>query len=238
MQTDDTVPGFRLLCALAVRAPFDRSILPAFERTGCRVDVLWAPTTVIQERFARGELADAVLVTAEAVDGLIADGTLDGGTRVNVVRSQLGVAVPSGHARPDLSTADTFRQALLDARSVAFSRGGASGIYFAGLIERLRIAEAIRARATIIPAGFTAEKLLSGEADLAIQQISELSELMVVDGIDIVGPFPAAVQSVMHFSAAVLARSAKREVANAFLSTLATSEAADAFRAFGLEPAV
>lgn len=235
MQTDDTVPGFRLLCALAVRAPFDRSILPAFERTGCRVDVLWAPTTVIQERFARGELADAVLVTAEAVDGLIADGTLDGGTRVNVVRSQLGVAVPSGHARPDLSTADTFRQALLDARSVAFSRGGASGIYFAGLIERLRIAEAIRARATIIPAGFTAEKLLSGEADLAIQQISEL---MVVDGIDIVGPFPAAVQSVMHFSAAVLARSAKREVANAFLSTLATSEAADAFRAFGLEPAV
>jgi len=235
MQTDDTVPGFRLLCALAVRAPFDRSILPAFERTGCRVDVLWAPTTVIQERLARGEPADAVLVTAEAVDGLIADGTLDGGTRVNVVRSQLSVAVPSGHARPDLSTADTFRQALLDARSVAFSRGGASGIYFAGLIERLGIAEAIRARATIIPAGFTAEKLRSGEADLAIQQISEL---MVVDGIDIVGPFPAAVQSVMHFSAAVLARSAKREVANAFLSTLATSEAADAFRAFGLEPAV
>ena len=235
MQTDDTVPGFRLLCALAVRAPFDRSILPAFERTGCRVDVLWGPTTVIQERLARGEPADAVLVTAEAVDGLIADGTLDGGTRVNVVRSHLGVAVPSGHARPDLSTADTFRQALLDARSVAFSRGGASGIYFAGLIERLGIAEAIRARATIIPAGFTAEKLRSGEADLAIQQISEL---MVVDGIDIVGPFPAAVQSVMHFSAAVLARSAKREVANAFLSTLATAEAADVFRAFGLEPAV
>ncbi len=235
MQPDDTVPGFRLLCALAVRAPFDRSILPAFERTGCGVDVLWAPTTVIQERLARGEPADAVLVTAEAVDGLIADGTLDGGMRVNVVRSQLGVAVPSGHARPDLSTADTFRQALLDARSVAFSCGGASGIYFAGLIERLGIAEAIRARATIIPAGFTAEKLLSGEADLAIQQISEL---MVVDGIDIVGPFPAAVQSVMHFSAAVLARSAKREVANAFLSTLATAEAADAFRAFGLEPAV
>ncbi len=235
MQTDHALPGFRLLCALAVRAPFDRSILPAFERTGCRVDVLWAPTTVIQERLARGEPADAVLVTAEAVDGLIADGTLDGGTRVNVVRSQLGVAVPPGHARPDLSTADTFRQALLDARSVAFSRGGASGIYFAELIERLGIAEAIRARATIIPAGFTAEKLLSGEADLAIQQISEL---MVVDGIDIVGPFPAAVQSVMHFSAAVLARSAKREVANAFLSTLATAEAADAFRAFGLEPAV
>ncbi len=235
MQTDDAVPGFRLLCALAVRAPFDRSILPAFERTGYRVDVLWAPTTVIQEQLARGEPADAVLVTAEAVDGLIADGTLDGGTRVNVVRSQLGVAVPSGYGRPDLSTADTFRQALLDARSVAFSRGGASGIYFAGLIERLGIAAAIRARATIIPAGFTAEKLLSGEADLAIQQISEL---MVVDGIDIVGPFPAAVQSVMHFSAAVLARSAKREMANAFLSTLATAEAADAFRAFGLEPAV
>ncbi len=233
MRTDGTPPGFRMLCALAVRAPFDRSILPAFERTGCRVDIAWAPTTMIQERLAQGEPADAVLVTAEAVDRLIADDTLDEGTRVDVVRSQLGVAVPLGHARPDLSTADTFRQALLDARSVAFSRGGASGIYFAALIERLGIAAAVRARATIIPAGFTAEKLLSGEADLAIQQVSEL---MVVDGIDIVGPFPAAVQSVMHFSAAVLARSAHRDVANAFIATLATADAADAFRACGLEP--
>ncbi len=226
---------FHLMCALAVRAPFDRAVLPGFTASGGHVEVFWGPTTVIQDKLARGETTDAVLLTTEAVDALVATGVLDPATRVEVATSRLGVAVPRGHDRPDLSTEASFRQALLDARSVAFSRGGASGIYFAGLIERIGIAEAVRAKATIIPAGFTAEKLVSGEADLAVQQISEL---MVVDGIDIVGPFPAAVQSVMHFSAAVLARSAKREVANAFLSTLATAEAADAFRAFGLEPAV
>jgi molybdate transport system substrate-binding protein len=229
----NAAPGFRLLCALAVRAPFDRVILPAFANPNVQVDIFWGPTTVIQDKLAQGDPADAVLITSEAVDGLIADGTLDPMTRVEIVRSQLGVAVPPGQPHPDLSTADSFRQALLDARSVAFSRGGASGIYFAGLIERLGIAEAIRAKATIIPAGFTAEKLLTGEADLAIQQISEL---MVVTGVDIVGPFPAAVQSIMRFSAAIRTGSAARAQAQAFLATLASPASAEAFRACGLDP--
>jgi len=115
--------------------------------------------------------------------------------------------VARGAPRPDLSTADTFRQVLPDARSAALSHGGASGSYFAGLIEQLGIAETIRAKATVIPAGFTAEKLVSGEADLAIQQVSEL---MVVDGIDIVGPFPAEVQATMRFAAATAAGSPAR----------------------------
>jgi molybdate transport system substrate-binding protein len=235
MPTSDTLPGFRLMCALAVRAPFDRVILPGFAATGCTPEIVWAPTTVIQDRLAKGEAADAVLLTTEAVDALVASGALDASTRVDVVTSQLGVAVPRGHPHPDLSTADSFRQALLDARSVAFSRGGASGIYFAGLIERLGIADAIRARATIIPAGFTAEKLLTGEADLAIQQISEL---MVVDGIDIAGPFPDAVQSIMRFSAAAMAGTPVRASVMAFLATLAKPASAAAFRSCGLEPIV
>jgi len=176
---------------------FDRAILPAFEAAGGRVEVFWG-FTVIQEKLASGEATDAVLVTTEAADALVADGVLDADTLVAVATSKLGVVVPLGHRRPDLSTAGTFRQALLDARSVAFSRGGASGICFAGLIERLGIAEAIRAKAMIISAGFTAEKLVSGEADLAIQQVSEL---MVVPGIDIAGPFPDEVQAAMRFAA-------------------------------------
>ena len=210
-------PGFRLLCALAVRAPFDRVILPAYAADGGHVDIGWAPTTVIQEQLARGEAADAVLITTEAVEALIADGALDPASRVDVVRSQLGVAVARGQPAPDLSTEAAFKAALLGARSVAFSAGGASGIYFAALIERLGIAAAIRAKATIIPAGFTAEKLLTGEADLAIQQ---MSELLVVEGIDIAGPFPAAVQVAMRFSAGVIAGSAVGGEAAAFLARL------------------
>ena len=224
---------FRLMCALAVRAPFDRMILPAFLAGGSRVDVFWGPTTVIQEKLARGEPTDAVLLTTEAVDALMADGMLDASTRVAVATSRLGVAVPRGHAQPGLGSADTFRQALLDARSVAFSRGGASGIYFAGLLERLGIAETVRAKATIIPAGFTAEKLVTGEADLAVQQISEL---MVVDGIDIVGPFPDAVQTTMRFSAAALAGTPARAGVVEFLTTLRRPEALAAFRDCGLDP--
>jgi molybdate transport system substrate-binding protein len=226
--------SFHLMCALAVRAPFDRTVLPMFAASGGQVEVFWGPTTVIQEKLARGEKTDAVLLTTEAVDALVADGTLEGGTRVAVATSRLGVAVPRGHERPDLSSEASFRQALLDARSVAFSRGGASGIYFAKLIERMGIAEAVRAKATIIPAGFTAEKLVSGEADLAVQQISEL---MVVDGIDIVGPFPEPVQTTMRFSAAALTGSPARASVVAFLATLGGEAVKAAFRDCGLDPA-
>lgn len=225
---------FHLMCALAVKAPFDRAVLPRFAAGGGRVEVFWGPTTVIQGKLADGEATDAVLLTAEAVDALIGTGVLDPATRVEVATSRLGVAVPLGHDRPDLSTEASFRQALLDARSVAFSQKGASGIYFAGLIERMGIAEAVRAKATIIPAGFTAETLLSGEADLAVQQISEL---MVVDGIDIVGPFPDAVQAAMRFSAAAMAGSPARGAVVAFLATLRGEAARAAFRGCGLDPA-
>lgn len=225
---------FQMMCALAIRAPFDRVVLPAYAAGGGSIELFWGPTTVIQDKLARGELTDAVLLTTEAVDAIVADGTLKAETRVAVPTSQLGVAVVCGAPRPDLSTADTFRQALLDARSVAFSHGGASGIYFAGLIERLGVAEAIRAKATIIPAGFTAEKLVSGEADLATQQISEL---MVVGGIDIVGPFPAEVQANMRFAAAAVAGSPARAAVVAFLATLRTSGAMAASKDCGLEPA-
>lgn len=225
---------FHLMCALAVRAPFDRAVLPGFAASGGQVEVFWGPTTVIQDRLKQGEVTDAVLLTTEAVDALVATGMLDPATRVEVATSRLGVAVPRGHLRPDLSTEASFRQALLGARSVAFSHGGASGIYFAGLIERMGIAEAVRAKATIIPAGFTAEKLVTGEADLAIQQ---LSELMVVDGIDIVGPFPDAVQTTMRFSAAAVAGSPARSAVVAFLATLRGEAAKAAYLDCGLDPA-
>src|SRR6185437_11142847 len=115
-------------------------------------------------------------------------------------------AVKAGAAHPDIATEAALGAALLGARSVAYSRLGASGIYFAQLIEQLGIASEVNARATIIPAGFTAEKLLTGEADLAVQQISEL---MQVGGIEVVGPIPHDLQTPAVFSAGRLRESAK-----------------------------
>ena len=110
----------------------------------------------------------------------------------------------AGAAHPDIATEAALRETLLGARSVAYSRIGASGIFFAQLIERMGIAAEINARATIVPSGFTAERLVNGEADLAIQQLSELKQ---VAGVEVVGPIPLHLQSPAVFSAGRMAAS-------------------------------
>ncbi|HEX2940393.1 MAG TPA: substrate-binding domain-containing protein, partial [Rhodopila sp.] len=113
------------------------------------------------------------------------------------------------------------------------SQAGASGIYFRSLIERMGIADAITAKATVIPAGFTAEKLVTGEADLAVQQISEL---LVVPGIEVIGPFPDVYQSLSAFSAAVFKDAANPALAQAFLRAVRAERAFAAYRRCGLDP--
>ena len=234
MAEDAGAPDLRIMCALVVRTPFDAAVLPAYARSGRRAEVFWGPTTTIQKRLEGGEKPDVVVLTADALDKLVAAGAVDPATRVEVVTSSIGVAVPRGAAHPDIATLESFRSALLNARSVAISKGGASGIHFMALIERLGISDTILAKATVIPEGFTAEKLVSGEADLAVQQISEL---MVVDGIDIIGPFPGEAQKVTRFSAAAMAGTPAMAEAKAFLASLSSPEAVAAYRKFGLEPA-
>jgi molybdate transport system substrate-binding protein len=120
---------------------------------------------------------------------------------------------------------------MLGAKAVAYSKAGASGIYFAGLIERLGIADAVKAKGVMIPMGFTAEKIISGEADLAIQQISEL---MSVPGIDVAGPFPAEIQVASRFDAAIFGEAANVAGAQALLRVLTSAAAAKAYADGGL----
>lgn len=152
---------------------------------------------------------------------------------VDLARSFVGIAVKAGDAHPDIATEASLRTALLYARSVAYSRIGASGILFAQLIARMGIAAEINARATVIPSGFTAERLVTGEADLAVQQISELKQ---VAGIEVVGPIPHALQTPAVFSAGRMAASAKPEQADRLLTFLASLEVAPVLRGSGLEP--
>lgn len=227
-------PETRLKCALVVRGAFDAHVVPAFEAAGGRAAIHWAPTTVIMKTLAEGETADAVLVLSDAMDRLVAEGRVEPESRVDVVRSRYGIAVKAGAPHPDIANVEALKRTLVAARSVAYSRTGASGIYFAGLLPRLGLAEAVNARATIIPQGFTAEKLVSGEADIAVQQISEL---MVVPGIEVVGPLPDPVQEMTTFAAAILRGATDRDGAARFLTGLTTPQAAEAYRTSGLEPA-
>src|SRR6201999_454600 len=145
-----------------------------------------------------GEAADVVILTREGLDEITREGRMVAESCVDLARSFVGIAVKAGAAHPDISTEAALRAALLGARSVAYSRLGASGILFATLSEQLGIASDINARAVVIPQGFTAERLVSGEADLAVQQISELKQ---IGGIEVVGPIPLALQTPALFSA-------------------------------------
>ena len=223
-----------LQCALVVKGAFDAFLVPAFEASsGYTLDIDWAPTTVIMAKLAEGA-ADALLAVADSVDELVAQGRVDAGTKRVVLRSRIGVAVAKGVPHPDISDVDAFKRAMTAARSVCYSRGGQSGVHFAPMLQRIGIADAVNSKATIIPAGFTAEKLVTGEADIAIQQLSELA---VVPGIEIVGPLPGAVQKVTTFAAAVMTGSAHPEAASQFVEFLTTDAAFAAYEATRLDPA-
>jgi len=221
------------MSGLALEVAVNRWIKPAFEvETGHVLDFDWRPTAALMGDIASGARADLIIAISDSMAKLVADGIVRPETRRVLADSVLGVGVKAGAAKPDISTVEAFKRAMANARAVAYSQAGASGIYFAGLIERLGIAREVNERAVVIPMGFTAEKVASGEAELAVQQISEL---MSVPGIDIVGPFPPDVQVSSTFEAAIFNDAANAAGAGIFLDALTCASAADAYRRGGLE---
>jgi molybdate transport system substrate-binding protein len=223
----------RVLSTLALKGAIN-GLAGRFEaETGVRIDADFAPTLALLERLRGGEGADVVILTKEALDDLAEKGTVIADSCSDLARSFVGIAVKQGADHPDIATEPALRATLLGARSVAYSRIGASGILFAQLIERLGIASEINARAIIIPSGFTAERLVNGEADLAVQQISELK---LVSGIEVVGPIPHYLQTPAVFSAGRLAASKGVGPSDRLLKYLASPEVAPVLRESGLEP--
>ncbi|MFV0298861.1 MAG: molybdate ABC transporter substrate-binding protein [Hyphomicrobiaceae bacterium] len=221
-----------VMSGLALEVAVNRWLKPQFEAgSRYRLDIDWRPTAAIMKSIAEGSRADVIIGIDKSMDQLCADGIVRPETRVCLADSILGVGVAKGQPKPDVSTVDAFKQAMVGARAVAYSRAGASGIYFAKLIETLGIADDVNRRAVVIPMGFTAEKVASGEADLAIQQVSEL---MSVDGIDIAGQFPSEIQTISTFDAAVFSDAANPEGAAAFMKLLASPAAAKAYGDGGL----
>ena len=200
--------------------------------SGARIDADFAPTVRLLERLKEGETADVLILTQEGLAGLASVGSVVAESCVDLARSYIGLAVKAGASHPDISTEAALRSTLLAARSVAYSRLGASGIFFAQLIAKMGIANEINARATVVPLGFTAERLVKGEADVAIQQLSELKQ---VGGIEIVAPLPLHLQIPAVFSAGRMAASKNVPPSDLLLKFLASAEATPALIESGLE---
>src|SRR3954452_2837900 len=223
----------RVLSTLALKGAVHNLAGQGEAAAGVCIDADFAPTLALLDRLRGGEGADVVILTREGLDDMAREGRVVADSCVDLARSYVGIAVKAGAAHPDISTEPALRAALLAARSVAYSRIGASGILFAQLIERLGIAAEINARATIIPQGFTAERLVTGEADLAVQQISELKQ---VAGIEVAGPIPYELQTPAVFSAGRMTATNRPDEADRLLRFLASPAVAPALRESGLEP--
>lgn len=222
----------RVLSTLALKGAIERLAGQFQAARGVRLEADFAPTVGLLKRLREGVKADVLILTREGLDELVAEGAVVAASRIDLARSWVGIAVKKGHAHPDIATETALRTTLLKARSVAYSKIGASGIYFAGLIQRMGIASEINARATVT-AGFTAERLITGEADLAVQQLSELKQ---VAGIEVVGPIPRELQTAAVFAAGRMASSANAAEADALLKYLISPDVAPVLREMGLEP--
>lgn len=213
------------------------ALVPAFEaRTGHKVEVQNDTAGALARRIQGGESFDVLVLTPAGLKTLAAEGKVTAESVAPLAKVAIGVAVKAGAPQPALASVEDFKQAVLAARKVAYidpAAGGSSGIYLDGLFQRMGIAEAVRAKAVLVPGGLVADKLVSGEADLAIHQISEI---LPVQGAQLVGPLPEAIQNYTTYAGAVSARSSHPQAALAFLANLTGTEAAQTIRAKGMQP--
>ena len=216
-----------------------KALVPEFERaTGNKVLTAYGPsmgTTVnaIPVRLERGEPADVLIMVGYALGDMIKQGKVVADSRVDLVKSPIGIAVKSGAPKPDISSADAVKRALLAAKSVAYS-DSASGVYVSTeMFQKLGIADAMKDKARMIPATPVAEIVARGDAEIGFQQISEM---LPVAGVDIVGQLPAELQKITVFSAGIASVSKEPEVGKALIKFLGSPAASATIIKSGLEP--
>jgi molybdate transport system substrate-binding protein len=230
----------KILSTTAMKMVFEE-IAPAFESaSGHRLAVELGPSLRQERRLAEGEAADVAIVTRDGAEVLTASSKIAPGSLIDVARSSIGICVAKGAPRPDISSAEAFKRAMLAAKSVALSKlvgGGASGVHMAKVFEQLGITGPMAAKSHYGAggaAGLAGLVVLRGEAEIGIQQ---MSELMAVSGIDVIGPLPAALQSVTMFTGGIPTNASHTEAGRALLQFLMTAEVKRVIAAKGLEPA-
>jgi len=228
----------KVMTSGAFTAPY-LEVTPEFERTTHHKIVTAygasmgnAPDS-IPSRLQRGEPVDVVILAAEALDQLIKQGKVVAGSRVDLVRSSIGMAVRAGAPKPDISSVDALKRTLLQAKSIAYS-ASASGVYLSQeLFQRLGIADQIVGKCKRIANEPVGAVVARGDVEIGFQQISEL---LPVSGIDYVGPLPPGAQKVTVFSAGVAVGAKEPDAARALIKFLASPATAPAIKKGGLEP--
>jgi molybdate transport system substrate-binding protein len=225
----------KVLSTVALRDSWEELKARFEASSGHRLALDLGTSGAVAKRVAEGEAGDVIVTTAANIERLTAAGKAVAGTSRLVGKSAVGLAVRKGAARPDISTPESLKQTLLGAKAVAYSDpagGGASGIHFAKVLERLGIAAEVNARAKLgrgVPNG---EAVVRGEADIAVQQVPEL---LAVPGVEIVGPLPGDLGNVTPWSAAVLTASKDLEAARALIQFLQSPETVALLKAKGFE---
>jgi molybdate transport system substrate-binding protein len=230
------VAGAAEIKVLSTQAPEQayRELVPQFEKiSGHTVTTIFTGTLDVQKRIAAGESYDVIIMAGPAIDDFIKSGKIVPGSRINIARSGVGVAVRAGAPKPDISSTEAVKRTLLAAKSVGYSTGP-SGVYLTGLFRRLGVADQIKGKLKQTPTGvFVGNLVANGEAEVGFQQVSELAHF---PGVEYVGPLPADIQETTVFSSGIQVGAQQVDAANAWIKFLTAPAAAAAFKSKGLEP--
>jgi molybdate transport system substrate-binding protein len=205
------------------------------QETGHTVTITAGTAGEIRQKVVSGEWTDVVIVTDTVIEQLATPGLIVADTRVDIARTAIGVAVRQGAPLPDISTTEAFKQSILAAKSLVYTdpaRGATSGMHFAAVLQRLGIADAVKGKTVLWPGGYAAEALVTGQAELCVHQISEI---LPVKGVTLVGPLPKELQKLTTYSAAVASLATTPEVARAFVAYLVRPSFKPKLAAAGLD---
>ena len=209
-------------------------LVPQFEKTTeHKVATTWAGTVDMTKRLTAGEVFDLIIMAAPSIDEFIKQGKLVPGSRVDLAKSGVGVAVRAGAPKPDISSGEKVKQAMLAAKSIAYSTGP-SGVYMAALFQRMGIADQIKDKVKVGTPGVPIGEIIArGDAEIGFQQVSEL---LPITGIDFIGPLPPDIQQITVFASGIHTGASQPDAAKALVKFLTSPQAVPVLKKKGLEP--
>jgi molybdate transport system substrate-binding protein len=203
--------------------------------TGHQLALQFSSTAALKKRIEAGEGFDVTVIASEAITDLVKEGKLGGGTRKDVARSELGIGIKTGAARPDIRTTDALKQALREAKSITYPQDGATRSNIERMFESLGIAAEVKPKIILAPSsGAATESVASGKAAFVL---TLFSEIVPVPGVEILGPLPGSFRDAVHFQAAASIAAKDMDSAKALIACLTGPQAAPVYKAKGLEPA-
>jgi molybdate transport system substrate-binding protein len=230
----------KVLSAGSLKLAMDQ-LLPDLQRSsGDTVTIDYGTAGAIAGRIQKGELADVTIVSRSQLEMLEGQGKVAQGSRVNIAGVGVGVAIRKGSPKPDISSVEAFKRALLSARSVGYvnpALGSSSGIYVAAMLERLGVAQELKSKVKLVTVAGDIDGVFQGVANGEIEmQIGQISEIAISPGVDLAGPLPSEIQNLTYLAAGVVAASKAPGPANAFIRFIASPTAAAVLKANGFQP--